>query len=197
LTRKNAFMGHPPRVIDKNSTYHAGSRGSNRLPIVYNDLDRIDFRKLLARVAESYRWQVLSWCLVDNHYHVVLRTTCPGFSKGFQLLNSSHSRRTNARNERSAHLFKGRPWTRELTSAAYLVGAILYVIRNPVEAGLCRRPQNWPFGSYRALLGLEPAPAWLAVDEVLALFGATPTEARRVLISLVDTGLVPVSDTGL
>jgi REP element-mobilizing transposase RayT len=188
-------MGHPLRVIDPNATYHAGSRGSNRAPIVFDDVDRRTFSTLLSQVAARHRWRILSWCLVDNHYHVVLRTTCTSFSKGFQLLNSTHSRRTNSRHERSAHLFKGRPWTRELTSAAYLVGAILYVIRNPVEAGLCRRPEQWLFGSYRALLGLEPAPVWLAVDEVLALFGPTPAEARRVLVSLVHTGHVPVSDT--
>ena len=133
--------------------------------------------------------------LLSNHYHVLLRTPLGGFSDGFQLINGSHSRRTNYRHGRTDHLFRNRPHSVAVRSEAHLAVAILYIARNPVEAGLCRTAEEWSFGSYRALAGLEPAPSWLAVRDVHALFGIDTTNARAELARLVRNEHLPVSDT--
>ena len=92
-----------------------------------------------------------------THHHVVVRTPADRFSPGFQALNGNHARRTNRRHGREAHLFKNRPFVTRVDSDAYLVTAILYVVRNPVEAGICTRASQWPYSSYRATVGLaEP-----------------------------------------
>jgi hypothetical protein len=132
---------------------------------------------------------------MTNHYHVVVQTPEDGFSAGFQQINGTHSRRTNRRHGRSDHLFKNRPFSVPIESTAHLVGAILYVARNSVAAELCERAEAWKFSSYRATLGLERAPDWLAVDEVLALFGTSSEQARRSFAELVHTGHLLVSDT--
>lgn len=188
-------MGRDLRAIDNDRIYHVMCRGNNRGPLVW---DRHDYESLvgeLSRTATQFRWDVLAWCLLPNHYHVLMRTPFGGFSDGFQVLNGSHARRTNRRHGRSDHLFRNRPVSIEVSSDAHLVTAILYIARNPVAAGLCANADAWPWGSYRATIGAEPAPRWLVVAEVQSFFGRTPEAARSELARLVRDGHLPVSDT--
>lgn len=188
-------MARPLRIIDPSAIYHVGSRGSNRGKILWDDVDCRSFAEELASTATRYGWSVLAWCLMPNHHHVVLRASQEGFCKGFHQLNGNYSRRTNRRHARSDHLFKNRPWSKELESHAHLINALVYVLRNPVEAGMCARSHEWAYSSYRATVALERAPAWLVVEEVLTLFGRKPATAIRELIEAVHNGHGLVSDT--
>ena len=192
-------MGRPLRAIDPDAVYHAGSRGSNRGPLA---LDAADFESLsreIGKAATRYGWRVLAWCVMPNHTHLVLNTPRGGFSDGFREINGNHARRVNRRHERDAHLFKNRPWAVELPTYSHLIGAIAYVLRNPVTAGLCATAAEWPWSSYRASVGLEAPPVWLAVGDLHELFGTDTAEARRRLEALVHEGRLlvesPVSDT--
>jgi putative transposase len=197
LAAHDRAVGRERRAIDPDSVYHAFSRGNNRQPIVWNDGDRRMFVRELDKVARRFQWAVYAWCLMSNHHHVVLRTTEAGFSKGFQQLNGNHSRRMNRLYGRSDHLFRNRPVTVELQTFAHLLGALAYVVRNPLAAGLCERADEYVWSSYRATMGLDPAPQWLVVDEVLRLFGTTAAAARAAFDELVHRGHLPVSDTGV
>jgi putative transposase len=192
-------MGRELRQIDPDAIYHAGSRGSNRFPIAWDERDLESMSAEIGRAATRHGWRVLAWCVLPNHTHLIVQTPTGGFSEGFREMNGNHARRTNRRHGREAHLFKNRPWALELTTMAHLIGAIAYVLRNPVEAELCERAEGWRFSSYRAVLGLEAAPPWLDMHDVLALFGHTTAEARAALSHLVHKGQllvpVPVSDT--
>lgn len=190
-------MGRPLRSIDPDQIYHAGSRGSNRSPIVWDADDYASVIGEIGRAAKRHRWAIWAWCVMPNHYHLVLRIPHGGFSSGFQQINGNHSRRTNRRYGRGAHLFENRPWARELMTSAHLLGAIAYVLRNPVDAGLCSRADEWPYSSYRQSVGLEPAPDWLVLDNLYRELGATVAEARAVINDLVHRGHLPVSDTGV
>ena len=128
-------MGRDLRAIDNERIYHVVCRGSNRGAIAW---DRHDYESIvgeLSRAATLHRWDVLAWCLLTNHYHVLMRTPYGGFSVGFQVINGSHSRRTNRRHGRTDHLFRNRPVSVEVASDAHLVTSILYIARNPVAAG--------------------------------------------------------------
>jgi putative transposase len=174
------FMAAKRRVIDPESIYHVMCRGSDKKLIAH---DAVDFENLsagLSRVATRYRWEVFAWCLMPNHYHVVLRSEQAAFSRGFQVLNQTHSIRTNKRHGRSAHLFRNRPHCIEVASDAHLVAVIVYVVRNPIRAGLCVHAWEWPYSSYRATVGLAAAPPWLAVEAVLDLYGGVSQFARTV-----------------
>jgi putative transposase len=155
-------------------------RGSDRNPIAWDGEDFRTLSELLSLVATKYEWQVFAWCLMPNHYHVVLRTTQSHFSRGFQVMNQTHAIRTNRRHGRTAHLFRNRPHVVEVVSQAHLVAVILYVVRNPIRARLCRYAWQWPFSSYRPTVGLVRAPDWLAVAAVLDLFGGA-AEFRRLV----------------
>jgi putative transposase len=106
------------------------------------------------------------------------------------MLNGNHARRTNRRHGLEAHLFKNRPFAKEVNSDAYLVTAILYVVRNPIEAGICTHASQWAYSSYRATVGLAEPPSWLNIEALHELFGG-PGEFAR----LVHNGHLPVSDT--
>jgi REP-associated tyrosine transposase len=188
-------MGRALRSIDPEYPYHVICRGSNRGPIVFDKKDCAAFVEELDRVAEFFDWQVYAWCLMPNHHHVVMHAQQEAFSRGFQQLNGNHSRRTNARHGRSDHLFRNRPHAVRCNGTSHLIGAIAYVVRNPVAAKLVSNAGDWPWSSYRATMGLAPAPSWLLVAETLEFFGRTFERARVEFDRLVHTGRLLVSDT--
>jgi putative transposase len=188
-------MGRALRAIDPEYPYHVICRGSNRGLIVFDEKDCAAFVEELGRVAEFFDWQVYAWCLMPNHHHVVMRAEQEAFSLGFQQLNGNHSRRTNARHGRTDHLFRNRPRAAQCNGTSHLIGAIAYVVRNPVAAELVSHAGDWPWSSYRATMGLAPAPGWLLVAETLELFGTTFERARIAFDRLVHSGRLLVSDT--
>ena len=188
-------MGRDLRAIDPELAYHVTCRGCNRQLIVLDSEDCETFRRQLDYAAGKFRWEVFAWCLMPNHHHVVLRAEQEAFSKGFQQLNGNHSRITNQRHGRCDHLFRNRPRALELAGQAHLINAIAYTLRNPLEAGLVRHAAAWPWSSYRATVGLAPAPRWLAVDFVLGLFGRSRERAIAAFEELVQYGHLLVSDT--
>ena len=193
--RYGRSMGRELRAIDPDFPYHVISRGNNRGPIVFDAVDVELFIAELGRVATKYGWEVWSWCLMTNHFHVVARTPEGALSAGMQELNGNHSRRTNHRHGRNGHLVENRFFSVAVDSDAYAVTSNVYVVRNPVKAGLCKTPADWSACSYRATVGFEPAPRWLAVDAVLGLFGRDRDRAARAYRDYVHSGQVPVSDT--
>jgi putative transposase len=188
-------MGHPLRQLDPQSIYHVVSRGNNGGWIVRDSIDRAAFRARLGRVADRFHWEIFAWCLMTTHVHFVFRAPPGRISLGMQALNSRHAQGINRRHGRTGHLFQNRFFSVEVATDAHLISSIAYVNRNPVAAFVVEAADDWRDSSYRGTMGTEPAPRWLAVDEILALFGRSPATGRSALAELVDSGRVPVSDT--
>jgi REP element-mobilizing transposase RayT len=168
------------------SLYHVFSRGSNRQAIFSFDSDRVDFLMCLDRVVLRYELQCLAYCLMPNHYHLVVGTHDGALSTAMKALNGRYALRFNKRYERDAHLFKNRFGAILQESESQLLWTLRYAVRNPVESGLCAQPEEWPWSSCRACAGLEPAPAFLHLAEVLTHFGGKSREAMaryRYLVS--------------
>jgi putative transposase len=188
-------VGRNRRAQDKETVFHVVTRGNNGERIVQDTLDREMFRAELHRVAVKYHWEVWAWCLMSNHFHLVVRTPQLGLSEGMQELNGNHARRMNRRHRRTGHLVQNRFFGIELETEAHAFAAVAYVARNPLKAGLCATAAAWPDSSYRATVGLEPAPPWLAVADVLELFGRDRRRAVAEYRDIVHSGHLPVSDT--
>jgi REP element-mobilizing transposase RayT len=179
-----------PRHVDPTGFVHLNSRGNFRRRI-YEDPDEFRyFLTLYERVALAHGWVTLSYCLMTNHYHFVVRLTDDGLSHGMQQLNGNFSRRMNAIHGRTntGHLFKNRFHSEPITRQEHLREACRYDVLNPVTAGVCGRAEDWPWSSYLACAGLAPAPRFLAVDELLTLFGPTPAAARAAYRAFVAEG---------
>ena len=179
-------MPRPPRDFVPGSTYHVFARGSNRQPIFVFDSDRIDFLACLARVVNHGALRCLSYCLMSNHYHLVVKTHDGELSRAMKALNGRYSLRFNRRYDRDAHLFKNRFQAVRQASEGQLLWTLRYTVMNPVEKGLCGRPEEWPWSSYRASIGLERPPPFLDVQGLMTYFGGMPEQARSAYRAFVD-----------
>jgi putative transposase len=161
------------------------SRGSNRQSIFAFDSDRLDFLDCLDRVLQRHELICLGYCLMPNHYHLVLQSPDGQLSVAMKALNGRYSMRFNRRHGRDAHLFKNRFGAVLQETTTQLLATLRYTARNPVEAGLCAQPDEWPWSSYGALAGLTSVPAFLALDSVLSYFGDESQSARTRYRQLV------------
>jgi REP element-mobilizing transposase RayT len=182
-------MSRPLRIEFPDALYHVTARGDRREAIFEDDQDRRLFLKTLEQVVDRFNWVCLAWCLMDNHYHLLIQTPDGNLSKGMRQLNGVFTQASNRRHGRVGHLFQGRFKAILVDGDAYLLELSRYVVLNPVRAGLTRDPAEWPWSSYRATVGLEPAAAWLAVDRVLALFGEKRGVAQRRYVQFVSEGI--------
>ena len=179
-----------PRIEVPGGFYHVGSRGNDRRAIFLDDEDRRAFLRLLARSARTYGWVIHSYCLMTNHYHLLLQLGSGGLSRGMCRLNGGHALMFNARHGHSNHVFGRRFWDEQIETEAHYFEACRYVVLNPLRAGLERALGSWPWSSYRPIIGADFAPPFLASDELLSHFGSTPEEARGAYIRYVAEGRV-------
>ncbi|MHB8643961.1 MAG: REP-associated tyrosine transposase [Gaiellaceae bacterium] len=186
------------RVVDPFGYYHLNANGNFGRSLYEEEVHRRVFLHIYERVARKCGWVTLAYCLMTTHYHLVIRLTDGGLSKGMQQLNGGFSRRMNAIYERTGkgHLFKQRFHDERIEDEPHLLASCRYVVLNPVAAGICRRPEEWPWSSYRASAGLDFPPPFLAVDALLALFGTRPHKARSAYAAFVRDGLASSSDQG-
>lgn len=189
-------MGRGPRYAPADGYYHVTSRGNNKGLIFLDDTDRRIFLELLDRFARRHGWVVIAYCLMPNHYHLVVYLPSGGLSAGMQLLNSGYACRFNRRHDRIDHVFRQRFTCTPIESEAHLAEACRYTVLNPVRAGLCASPEDWPWSSYRASVGLDLPHPCLHDTVLLRLFGRRPEKARQAFREFVAQGHVPVSDTG-
>ena len=185
-------MGRKLRIFEPGAYYHLTSRGNNGEAIVRDDLDCLDFLRWISRIVFEERWRVVTYCLMTNHYHLLVRPADTGFARGMQLLNCGHARRMNRKHQRTGHLFRNHYSWRPVESEAHLHEAIRYIVLNPVRAGICQKPEAWPWSSYRACAGLDLPPDLLALGDLLGLFGSSPAKARAAYRAFVAAGMLDV-----
>lgn len=178
-------MARPPRDFVPGAIYHVFSRGSNRQPIFAFDSDRVDFLDCFSRVVRVYELTCLAYCLMPNHYHFLVSTPDGRLSYAMKGLNGRYSLRFNRRYGRNAHLFKNRFGAVRQEDESQFLWTLRYIVWNPVEAGVCASPEEWPWSSYRASTGVEKPPACLHVGRLLAYFGDEIETARSRFRELV------------
>jgi putative transposase len=131
---------------------------------------------------------VLAYCLMTNHYHLVVQIRDAGLSGGICELNGSFAEITNRRLERSNHLFGRRFWCELIDTNEYLIEACRYAVLNPERAGAVDDARRWRWSSLAATLGYVRAPSFLATDKLLQLFGRDPVQARARFAAFVEAG---------
>jgi REP-associated tyrosine transposase len=172
--------------------YHVFSRGSNRHALFLYDSDRIDLLHYTATVVERYELECLAFALMTNHVHYLFRTPdspMPVLSNALRDLNGTHARRFNRRHGREAHAFRNRFGAVLQESTQQLLWTARYIVTNPAAAGLCGHASEWPWTSYRATAGLEPAPAFLSISTLLSFFSDRPEAAVAAYVDFVDGGV--------
>jgi REP element-mobilizing transposase RayT len=181
-------MARPLRLEFAGALYHVTSRGDGREAIYLADADRRLFLDVLAGVGDRFHWTVHAYCLMTNHYHVLVETPDANLSKGMRQLNGVYTQRFNRAHARSGHVFQGRYKAILAQKEAYLLELARYVVLNPVRARMVRTPADWPWSSYRAMLGEAPVPEWLEMRTLLAAFAETEPEAVAQYARFVAEG---------
>ena len=163
-------MARPLRPLVPDGVYHVTARGNGSAPIYLDDRDRASFLALVDRSVRRFDWRCLTYCLMGNHFHLLLRTPQPNLSRGMQSLQSAYAQTFNRRHERVGHLFAARFSAVLVQRDSHLLEVFRYIALNPVRAGLCPEPSAWAWSGHRALADAADAPPWHAADEALAYF---------------------------
>jgi REP element-mobilizing transposase RayT len=182
-------MGRRHRIQLAGAWYHVTMRGNNRGPIFNEDADRRMFLETLGRAKVRHGWGVHGYCLMTNHYHLLLETPHPNIGEGMRWFNTLYSHRFNQAHGRVGHLFQRRYADGYISDEAHLREVVRYVPLNPVRAGMCKRPEEYQWSSYAPTLGLAQRPPFLTVRSVLGLFDAERDRAREELRRWVDDAL--------
>ncbi len=184
------LVPRPTRILSPDLIYHVGCRAVDKRQIFCGLVphDTETFVGLVASAVERYGWRLYAYCVMPNHFHLLLDTPHSNLSGGMQWLKSGYARWFNRKTGREGALWERRFWNRVADDEAGPVSIARYVILNPVRAGLVRSPESWAASSYLATAGAVDAAAFLDVEGLLELYGGGP-RARVRFIEHVGEGL--------
>lgn len=181
-------MARPLRIEFPGALYHVTSRGNAQQNIFENDVDRRRWLSIFSKVCSHFNWVCYSYCLMGNHYHLLIETPEGNLSKGMRQLNGVYTQHFNRSHERVGHLYQGRFKAILVDKNSYLKELGRYIVLNPVRANLVENAQDWPWSSYRATTGLTPRPDWLNTLRTLSAFGPKIDLATKKFIKFVSQG---------
>ena len=193
-------MARPLRIEYPGAWYHVMNRGAGRRTVFPDDDLRRMFLDLLADVHERYDACCHAFCLMGNHYHLLMHTPCAGLARAMRHIDGVYTQRHNRARDTDGPLFRGRYKAQLVEDGEYLWTVSRYIHRNPVEAGLCRNPARYKWSSYRyfSCAGAS-APAWLHLSATLTQFQSrnayrcfvegdrADADAESQLLSAADT----------
>ena len=200
-------MSRPLRIEFPGAVYHVTARGDRREPIYRDDVDRSAQLQVIAHAMERFDAQVLAYCQMGNHFHLVLHTRQGNLSRLMRHINGVYTQQCNRRHGLVGHLFQGRFKAILVDRDAYLMALCRYVERNPVAAGLVATADEWAWSSYRAHVCKAPTPPWLDSDGLHGYLLGRPVADERdrrlaaqkyaALVTDADEGEASLWQTGL
>lgn len=163
-------MSRPIRIKFEGAWYHVMNRGINRQKIFFNSVHRMAFLKYLEKTVKIYGIEIHAYCLMGNHYHLIVHTPRANISEAIKYLNGSYARYLNVSLKRDGAVFKGRFHAVIVSDDDYLIRLSRYIHRNPISVNKIGSLVNYVWSSYPAYLGKVPAPGWLIINEVIDRF---------------------------
>lgn len=186
-------MSRPHRILAAGALYHVMARGTAKMAIYCDDDDRHRFLTVLGTVVERHGIECHAYCLMSNHYHLIISTPEPNLSTAIHYLNSVYAQWWNKRHKRVGHVMGGRFKAQVMQRDGYFLEACRYVVLNAVRAGLVKNVEDWVWSSYAATAGLAPCPQWLTTSSIL---GARTSAMRQEYRAFIAAG-VPESDVAV
>lgn len=182
-------MARPLRIEYPGAVYHITSRGNEKKAIFKDEADREAFLNTLAQINKRYHWLCHAYCLMNNHYHLLIETPDGNLSLGMRQLNGVYTQIFNRRHRRVGHLLQGRYKAILIQKDSHLLEVCRYVVLNPVRARAVEQPGDWIWSSYRATSGTEPSPACLTRNWILGQFSRTRGRAETAYRHFVKAGI--------
>jgi putative transposase len=179
-------MARPLRVEYPGAYYHVINRGNAGEDIFATDRDREKFFEYLATAVERFSLIIHTYCLMTNHYHLLIETPQPNLSTAIQWLNISYAAYYNKKHQRRGHLFQGRFKSILVDADEYLKHLSRYIHLNPVRAKIVTTPGEYPWSSYSAFIGKIKPPEWLETKWLWGYFGKKKKEAIKNYTNFVE-----------
>jgi len=181
-------MARPLRLEYRGALYHVTSRGDGQEDIYLDDEDRILALAVLEDVVRRFNWCIHAYCLMGNHYHLLIETPDGNLAQGMRQFNGVYTQRFNRLHARVGHVFQGRYKAILVQKDSYLLELARYIVLNPVRAGMVRSAKDWPWSSYRATAGFVESPRWLEIDWILSAFSTRKGHAMERYRAFVAEG---------
>lgn len=159
----------PLRIEFEGAWYHVMNRGANHQCIFITEEHRRIFLSLLEDITNKFYVEIHAYCLMDNHYHILIKTPFPNLGKVMQYLDGVYTQRFNRSSKRDGPLFRGRYKAILIDSDSYLLQLSRYIHLNPVESNLCQDPFDYQWSSYRFYIQFVDKPKWLYCKMILTL----------------------------
>ncbi len=182
-------MARPLRIEFPGAIYHVTSRGNERKDVFRDDKDRTIFLDILSRCCNLFNWRCHAYCLMGNHYHLIIETVDSTLSKGMRHLNGVYTQKFNWNHNRVGHIFQGRFKAILIEKETHLLEVCRYVVLNPVRAKMTGQPEGWQWSSYRGTAHLTTPAVFLTTDWILQQFGEQPETAQRRYREFVKDGI--------
>jgi putative transposase len=182
-------MARPLRIEYPGAVYHVTSRGNEKKEIFRDNIDLESFLNTLAKVNDRYNWTCHAYCLMDNHYHIIIETPDSNLSLGMRQLNGVYTQAFNRRHIRAGHLFQGRFKAILIQKDSHLLEVCRYVTLNPVRAKAVSNPMQWQWSSYQATAGMVEPHQCLTREWILLQFGSVMQAAEQGYRDFVNEGI--------
>ena len=176
------------RIEFPGACYYVTSRGNERKTIFRGKRDREKFLSYLQSASQRYDAVIHAYCLMNNHYHILIKTPLGNLSRIMQHINGAYTGYFNLKHQRIGHLFQGRYRSILMEMEKYALSVSRHIHLNPVRLGIVENPQEYEWSSYCYYL-MEEAPSWLSRDSILHYFGKELPTARNKYKEYVDTAL--------
>jgi len=179
-------MARPLRIEYPGAFYHVTSRGNEQKDVFKSQKDREKFLDYLASATERYGAVLHAYCLMTNHYHLLLETPDGNLSQIMRHINGAYTTYFNVKRKRAGHLFQGRYKAILVEFDEYAMELTRYIHLNPVRAGMVALPEEYLWSSYRNYIGLSSVPDWLRLNEIFAYFGTDAVSAKSRYRAFVE-----------
>lgn len=178
-------MVRPLRIEYPGALYHVMSRGNAYRDIYLDNIDRNFFLGNLANCIETYNLVCHAYCLMGNHYHLLIETPEGNLSKAMRDINGIYTQWFNWKNQTIGHLLQGRYKAYVIEKEAYFLAVARYIVNNPIAKNIVRSPDNWEWSNFCATSGIIVPPPWLERNFTLSLFSEEKNEAESQYFNFV------------
>lgn len=182
-------MARPLRIEYPGAVYHITSRGNEKKTIFKDDQDRNSFLDTIQQVNKRYNWICHAYCLMGNHYHLLIETSEGNLSIGMRQVNGLYTQRFNKRHRRVGHLFQGRYKAILIQKDSHLLEVARYIILNPIRAYITKQPDEWNWSSYPATAGMQTPHPCLTIQWILSQFSTNRSTAEKEYCEFVMEGM--------
>ncbi|MFC1787739.1 transposase [Patescibacteria group bacterium] len=172
-------MARPLRVEYPGALYHVISRGNGYQNIFKDDKDHWGFLDWLKDAVELHNVIIHAYCLMHNHYHLLVETPDANLSKAMRDINGNYTQWFNTRHKTVGHLFQGRYKAFVIEKDVYLLQVARYIVLNPVRAKITEHPRQYKWSSYKFTGEIKKSPEWLHPDWILQFFNKDKKEAQK------------------